>query len=231
MKSVKLQAWNPSNCKEIHQDTRKLFQTYGHKQFQLQTAPGSLRIRPWLAPWLPGRPGCLAAWPPGRAAVFHILHVYGFDSIRILLWGWNTPKFKQLPRKFDPKDFSLWDVGLKRPPSKIEKWCLLFAILPVRPIFQGFPKENASRDRGVCEKTLLLDEPWPCNPEAETALQPLIWCSESLFSHVPSSLEELFFTDASNIQETFSLLSFRLAWFSNVQCIFAGFKECFIFTF
>ena len=29
---------------------------------------------------------------------------------------------------------------------------------------------------GVCEKTLLLLEPWPCNPAAETATQPQIWC-------------------------------------------------------
>ena len=30
----------------------------------------------------------------------------------------------------------------------------------------------------VCEQTLLLEEPLPCNTEAETALQPLIWHSE-----------------------------------------------------
>ena len=27
--------------------------------------------------------------------------------------------------------------------------------------------------------TLILREPWPCDPAAETAIQPLIWCSES----------------------------------------------------
>ena len=26
------------------------------------------------------------------------------------------------------------------------------------------------------KRTFLLCEPWPCNPAAETALQPLIWC-------------------------------------------------------
>ena len=30
---------------------------------------------------------------------------------------------------------------------------------------------------GVCEKTLLLGEPLPCNLSAVTAIQPLIWCS------------------------------------------------------
>ena len=41
-------------------------------------------------------------------------------------------------------------------------------------------------------KTLLLGKPLPCNPEAETALQPLIWHSEGLYFHF---LEECFFTD------------------------------------
>ena len=31
----------------------------------------------------------------------------------------------------------------------------------------------------VREKTLLLRKPLPCGPAAETALQPLIWCSDS----------------------------------------------------
>ena len=29
------------------------------------------------------------------------------------------------------------------------------------------------------KETLLLRKPLPCSPAAETALQPLIWCSES----------------------------------------------------
>ena len=32
---------------------------------------------------------------------------------------------------------------------------------------------------GVCEKALLSCKPIPCSPTAETALQLLIWCSES----------------------------------------------------
>ena len=42
---------------------------------------------------------------------------------------------------------------------------------------------------------LLLGKPSPCNPAAETAIQPLIGCSESLLSHAPSSPEECLFTD------------------------------------
>ena len=41
-------------------------------------------------------------------------------------------------------------------------------------------------------KTLLLCEPSPCNSSAETSLQPLIWCSESLSSQVSSFPEECF---------------------------------------
>ena len=46
---------------------------------------------------------------------------------------------------------------------------------------------------GACEKTLLLPEPWPSNPAAETAFEPLIWCSESLSSRGSSSTEECVF--------------------------------------
>ena len=43
---------------------------------------------------------------------------------------------------------------------------------------QGPPgRAQRSTDTGVCEKTLLLGEPLPCNTAAETALRPLIWCS------------------------------------------------------
>ena len=52
---------------------------------------------------------------------------------------------------------------------------------------------HACRHTGVCGKTLLLGEPLPCNPAAETALEPLIWCSESLFPYKSSSPEVLFF--------------------------------------
>ena len=41
-------------------------------------------------------------------------------------------------------------------------------------------------------RTFLLREPWPCNPAAETALQPQSWCSESSFSQMPASPEVSF---------------------------------------
>ena len=34
---------------------------------------------------------------------------------------------------------------------------------------------------GACEQTLLSRQPLPCSPAVETALQPLIWCSESVY--------------------------------------------------
>ena len=39
-------------------------------------------------------------------------------------------------------------------------------------------------------KTFLLCKPWPRDPEAETAIQPLIWCSESLSVNMYYSQEE-----------------------------------------
>ena len=52
---------------------------------------------------------------------------------------------------------------------------------------------GTSAATSVCEqKTLLLCEPWPRNSSAETALLPLIWCSDSLSSHVSASPEECF---------------------------------------
>ena len=51
----------------------------------------------------------------------------------------------------------------------------------------------ATRDHtGVYENTLLLRKPLPCSPAAETAPQPLIWCSESQSSNVYSFPEECF---------------------------------------
>ena len=45
------------------------------------------------------------------------------------------------------------------------------------------------------KKAIPLSEPLSRNPAAETALQPLTWCSESLSSHQsPSPEEECFFT-------------------------------------
>ena len=54
---------------------------------------------------------------------------------------------------------------------------------------------------GVCEKTLLLFEPRPCNAAAETAPHPLIWCSESLSSQGSSHPVECFFTDTGMVLE------------------------------
>ena len=42
-------------------------------------------------------------------------------------------------------------------------------------------------------KTLLLGKPLPCNPEAETALQPLIWHAEGLYFQGYYFLQECFF--------------------------------------
>ena len=51
-------------------------------------------------------------------------------------------------------------------------------------------------------KTLLLCEPLPFNPEEATPVLPLIWCSDSLFSHVSSPPEEFFFTDTDSATVT-----------------------------
>ena len=55
----------------------------------------------------------------------------------------------------------------------------------------------------------LLCMPSPCSPAAETALQPLIWHFESLFSHVSSSPEECFFTDTGSKDSTVSSHDFN----------------------
>ena len=44
-------------------------------------------------------------------------------------------------------------------------------------------------------KTLLLREPWPCDPAAETAIQPQIWCFQSWYSNQSFILNISFFTD------------------------------------
>ena len=45
---------------------------------------------------------------------------------------------------------------------------------------------------GVCEKTPLLREPWSCNPAAETADQPQIWCFQSWCCNQSPYPEECF---------------------------------------
>ena len=60
------------------------------------------------------------------------------------------------------------------------------------------PQRSGTRadDTGVREQTqLFVLEPSPCGPAAETALQPLIWCFESVScSKGCSSQEECFFS-------------------------------------
>ena len=46
-------------------------------------------------------------------------------------------------------------------------------------LFPRTQKPCLERYRCLCKKTLLLRQPLPCSPAAETALQPLIRCSES----------------------------------------------------
>ena len=48
---------------------------------------------------------------------------------------------------------------------------------------------------GVCQKTFLFCKTLPFNLAVETAIQPLIWCSEGSFSQGSSSPEECLFTD------------------------------------
>ena len=45
-------------------------------------------------------------------------------------------------------------------------------------IYETQPLEVLSRGQYRClgTKALLFSEPWPCDPAAETAIQPLIWC-------------------------------------------------------
>ena len=52
------------------------------------------------------------------------------------------------------------------------------------------------------KKTLLLHEPLPCSPAAETALQALIRCSELLFSYMPSPEES--FCSQTPVSDLFS---------------------------
>ena len=47
--------------------------------------------------------------------------------------------------------------------------------------------------RCVCVKQLVLREPLPCSPSAETALQPSIWCLESLSAQESFSCGGVFF--------------------------------------
>ena len=55
------------------------------------------------------------------------------------------------------------------------------------------------------ENTSLLRGPLPCDPAAETALQPLTWCSVSLSSQRFSPPEGFFFVDTGTIACSFEL--------------------------
>ena len=44
------------------------------------------------------------------------------------------------------------------------------------------------------DKTFPLCQPLPCNPAAESAIQPLIWCFENISSYMVYFPEELFFS-------------------------------------
>ena len=72
------------------------------------------------------------------------------------------------------------------------------------------------------KRTLLSGKPSPCNPAAETALQPLMWCSESLSSHGSSHPEEFFFADVgmnvtTNLPEVFPTEVFQGPSFRGVH--------------
>ena len=69
-------------------------------------------------------------------------------------------------------------------------------------------KETKTLTQGWCAhiemlaRKLILCKPLPCDPVAETALQALIWCSESRYSHMYDSPEECFFTDTGMTPST-----------------------------
>ena len=59
-------------------------------------------------------------------------------------------------------------------------------------VFMYIHMQHSTTYRRLSKQTLLFREPSPCSPAAETALQPLMWCSESLFSQGYSSPEGVF---------------------------------------
>ena len=102
--------------------------------------------------------------------------------------------------------FLLWHVLYYFPLGSIVLRCVTLALSLCTPSRSGRSMHGACErrescrccamscyDTGVCEKTLLLHEPLPCNPTAEAALQPLIWCSASFNSSVSCSPEDCFF--------------------------------------
>ena len=78
-------------------------------------------------------------------------------------------------------------------------------------------------------KALLLGEPSPCNPSAETALQPLIWCSESLSSYMDSSPEECFFHRRRYVSdETFATPSIHELRIPNLRALTQADSESYL---
>ena len=51
-------------------------------------------------------------------------------------------------------------------------------------------QQVSPRCRRLRKRAVSLRKPLPCDPSAQSALQLLAWCSESLTSHMPSFLEE-----------------------------------------
>ena len=101
-------------------------------------------------------------------------------------------------------------------------YCLVFVLLPfscfstyvlclvwrLAPSWRPWPRTTRAAPSppprtpaAVCEKTLLLGEPLPCSPEAETASQSLIWSSGNQYSNVDYFLEECFLTDTGIFRE------------------------------
>ena len=56
-----------------------------------------------------------------------------------------------------------------------------------------------STDRCLWKEKHLLREPLPCNTAAETALQPLMWCFEHIYSRGFHHPEKCFLTDTGNM--------------------------------
>ena len=61
---------------------------------------------------------------------------------------------------------------------------IIITIIVISSSLVELPEQCLARGRNsVCEtKTILLGEPLPCKPSAESAIQPLSWCSKSLYS-------------------------------------------------
>ena len=108
-------------------------------------------------------------------------------SRNILAWSRHGVFHARLPRFSDVSLFS--NLEIREPCDARETYdarplrAILWGFRMVVGVGGSFPDlehafnvETEVRNTGACEKTPLLREPWPCNPAAETVLQPLIWC-------------------------------------------------------